>query len=59
MATTTAMDMANQGGMRPEKFRDALRKEHFAWHEHNDRWTVEIDSVEHEEMKRVLRKMSN
>jgi hypothetical protein len=34
MATTTAIDMANQGGMKPKKFRDALRKEHFAWHEH-------------------------
>jgi hypothetical protein len=59
MATITAVDMAREAGMNPKKFRNALRKEKFGWHKHNDRWTVDIDSVQHAAMKQVLSKISN
>jgi hypothetical protein len=59
MATTRAVDMAKQVGIDAKRFRDALRKENFAWHNHNDRWTVEIGSGKHIAMKRVLSKISN
>ena len=59
MATIKAVDMAKQAGIKPKRFRDALRKENFAWHEHNDRWTVNIGSVEHAAMEHVLSKISN
>jgi hypothetical protein len=32
-----------------------LRNEHFRWHNHNDRWTVDIGSERHRAMERVLR----
>jgi len=59
MATTTAVDMAKQAGIDPKKFRQALRDENFAWHEHNDRWTVGVGTAEHSAMERVLRKLSH
>jgi len=51
-----AIDMAKKAGIEPKKFRDALRKEKLIWHQHNDRWTVEIGSAEHAAMESVLRK---
>jgi hypothetical protein len=59
MATTSAVDMAKQAGIDPKRFRKALRDEHFSWHDHNDRWTVDIGSEQHVAMERVLRKLSN
>jgi len=56
---TRAVDMAKQACIDPKKFRAALRKEKFAWHKHNDRWTVVIGSLEHAAMERVLREISN
>ena len=55
MATTRAVDMAKQAGIDPKRFRKALRDEHFRWHNHNDRWTVDIGSEHHRAMERVLR----
>jgi 3-hydroxyisobutyrate dehydrogenase-like beta-hydroxyacid dehydrogenase len=54
-----AVDMAKQVGIDPKRFRAALRKENFAWHKHNDRWTVVIGSFEHAAMERVLREISS
>jgi hypothetical protein len=51
--------MAKQVGIDSKRFRAALRKENFAWHKHNDRWTVVIGSFEHAAMERVLREISN
>ena len=58
MATTSAVDMAKQAGIDPKSFRKALRDERLSWHNHNDRWTVEIGSEQHMVMERVLRKLS-
>ena len=58
MATTTAIEMANQAGIDPKIFRRALRGEKFPWHTPNERWTVELDSEQHRAMQRVLRKLS-
>jgi hypothetical protein len=33
-----------------------LRDEHFSWHNHNDRRTVDVGSEQHMAMERVLRK---
>jgi uncharacterized protein YecT (DUF1311 family) len=55
-------DPDNESGLAPraaKRFRAALRKENFAWHKHNDRWTVVIGSFEHAAMERVLREISN
>jgi hypothetical protein len=59
MATTDAVKMARGAGVDPKKFRRALRKENFPWHDHNARWTVDISSDEHAAMERVLREISN
>jgi len=56
---TRAVDMAKQAGIDPKRFRAALRKENFAWHKHNDRWTVVIGSFEHAAMERVLGKLAS
>ncbi len=58
MAMTTAEEMAKQAGVNPRTFRQALRKERFAWHAHYDCWTVAIGNDEHAAMQRVLRKLS-
>lgn len=50
----TAIDIARSAGVDPKAYRQALRDADFPWHHHNERWTVEIDSPEHEAMRRVL-----
>jgi hypothetical protein len=57
MAITTAVEMAKECGITPKKFRDALRLEGLVWHDKGERWTVEVGSKEHEDMKRVRRKL--
>ena len=59
MAVTTAVDMAKEAGIGPKRFRQALRDEHFRWHQHNNRWTVELGSNEHKAMLQVLDGLSN
>jgi hypothetical protein len=54
MATIRAVDMTKPRGVDPKRFREALRKEKFPWHKHHDRWTVCMDSAEHEAMERVM-----
>jgi len=56
---TTAVDMAKEAGIDPKRFRQALRDEHFRWHQRNDRWTVELRSNEHKAMQQVLDKLAN
>lgn len=56
--TTSAIEMAHAVGISPKRFRSALRREKLPWHQHNDRWTVETGSAEHEAMKRVLLRLS-
>ncbi|RWD33481.1 hypothetical protein [Mesorhizobium sp.] len=50
----TAIDMARSVGVDPKAYRQALREADFPWHHQNERWTVEIDSPEHEAMRTVL-----
>jgi hypothetical protein len=54
LETVTAAEMARAAGINPKRFRGELRKTNFAWHHHNERWTVLRDSPEHNEMRRVL-----
>jgi len=58
MPTTTAEEMAKQAGIDPKRFRHALREKNFPWHVHNDRWTVEIGSENHQQMELVLRELA-
>jgi hypothetical protein len=58
MPETTAVEMAKKAGVDPQTFRQALRNENFPWHNHNDRWTVEIGSEHYTAMKKVLEQMS-
>ncbi len=55
----TAEEMAKDAKIDPKRFRDALRKARFEWHDHYDRWTVQRDSPQHEAMLRVLRQLSD
>jgi hypothetical protein len=57
MATITAVDMAKQAGITPDRFREALRKENFDWHVYNAPWTAVVGSEEHAAMERVLREL--
>jgi hypothetical protein len=50
--------MAKQAGIDPKSFRKALRDERLSWHNRNDRWTVDVGSLQHMAMERVLRKLS-
>jgi hypothetical protein len=69
MTVITAVSLANQAGITPDKFRQALRKSRrdgaadLSWHHHNDRWEGEEASEDGrkriESMKRVLRQISN
>jgi hypothetical protein len=52
---TTAKQMARQAGIRPQTFRNALRKAKLSWHKHWSRWIVAIGSAKHADMQRVLR----
>jgi len=56
--TTNAIEMAKAAGVAPKKFREALRDADLSWHSHNDRWTVDWGSTEHEEMRKVLHRMT-
>jgi hypothetical protein len=56
-AMVTAVEMAKEAGVNPKVFQAALRKQHFRWHLRDARWTVEKDSLEHEEMRRVLQSL--
>lgn len=59
MTLVTAVEMAKGADVSPKSFRAALRKEAFSWHEHPyKRWAVALDSREHEDMRRVLVKLS-
>lgn len=49
--------MAEEAGVDPKRFRQALRDDRFQWHYHNERWTVESGSGEHKAMHLVLRKI--
>jgi hypothetical protein len=53
--TTTATEMANAAGVNPRTFRKWLRAEEFGWHIWNTAWRVEVGSLEHRDMQRVLR----
>jgi len=50
----SAAEMARAAGVSPKRFRAALRKERFPWHQYNDRWTAERGSDRHLAMQRVL-----
>jgi hypothetical protein len=50
--TTTAVETAKDAGISPKKFRRVLRNANLIWHGTGERWTAEVDSKEHEEMKR-------
>jgi hypothetical protein len=50
--------MAKKAEIDPKRFRQALRDQNFPWHQHNERWTVELGSNEHKAMQQVLNKLS-
>jgi hypothetical protein len=54
----TAVEMADESGIAPKKFRDALLRAALKWHGKGERWTVGVGSNEHEDMKRVLRSLT-
>jgi hypothetical protein len=58
MVKTTAVEMAKKAEGNPKTFPRALRKEKFPWHQHRERWTVEIGSEHHAEMNKVLQMIS-
>ena len=59
----TAIDMARSADISPKRFRRALRRAwragEFHWHDLNHHWTVEIGSPEHDDMKRVLDRLTD
>jgi hypothetical protein len=59
MTTTNAEEMAKAAGVDAKTFRQALRDAKLSWHDHYDRWTVEVGSKEHAEMERVLKEISH
>jgi hypothetical protein len=64
MSTTTAVEMAKQADVDPQRFRKTLRKrkeespEEFKWHDLGDKWIVDVGSEHHAAMLRVLRGLS-
>lgn len=59
MAMTNAEEMAKAAGVDAKTFRQALRDAKLSWHNHYDRWTVEVGSDKHADMERILREISN
>ena len=61
MKTITAVDLATQAGINPEKLRKALRKHQadrdLAWHQWNNPWIAEIGSDRHKAMERILKEV--
>ena len=55
---TTAIVIAEAFGLDPKSYRAALRREHFAWHEHGERWLVSPGSAEQEDMLRVAERLT-
>ena len=53
----TAIIMADAVRVDHKQFRKALRKEKFKWHTYNERWKVEQESPEHDDMIRVLKQL--
>jgi hypothetical protein len=53
----TAVEMAKEAGVNPKVFQAALRRQHFRRHFRDSHWTVEKDSLEHEDMRRVLQSL--
>ena len=49
----TANEIANELGLNQKHYRHVLRGEAFAWHQHNERWTVDRGSRQEREMRRV------
>jgi hypothetical protein len=64
MTLITAVEMARQAHIDPQKFRKALRKHkaqndrEFPWHHCNERWIAEVGSERHLAMQRVLNEIS-
>jgi hypothetical protein len=59
MTLVTAVEMAKEADISSKSFRAALRKEGFSWHDHPyKRWAVAFNSPEHEDMRRVLVKLT-
>ncbi len=54
----TAVDLANAHGIEPKRFRAALRNAGLDWHSHNGRWEVVVGSPEHQDMERVLARLT-
>ena len=50
----TAAEMARERGIDPKRFRAALRAADLGWHVHGGGWTVQRDSSEHADLKRIL-----
>ena len=55
----SAADMARQYSLDPRKFRNALRKEKFPWHDHYARWNPPDRSDEYWDMIRVAERLSD
>ena len=55
----TAIEIAEEYGLMPKKYRKALRSEKFSWHGHYEKWTVYRNSPEHEDMLKVARRLAN
>jgi hypothetical protein len=58
MRMISAIEMANDGGVNPKRFRAALRGRNFPWHQMRyERWTVEFGGPEHRDMQQVLNEL--
>jgi len=53
----TAVEIARRHHIDPRRFRAALRKRQFKWHEGGAFWTVKYGSPEHEDMEQVMREL--
>lgn len=64
MLPISAVEMANAAGVKPDRFRKALRRERrehsdsFSWHDHNERWIFETQP-DYDLAKRILDQISN
>jgi len=62
MSTTTAVEMAKQADVDPQRFRKTLRKRKKEspeeWHDLGHKWIGDVGSEHHAAMLRVLRGLS-
>ena len=54
----TAVELANEAGMDPKRFRVALRAARLSWHRLGERWEAERGGQREAEMRAVLKSLA-